>query len=250
MRNPTMIALALALAAGASAQAGPPSFTADTIQGHPKHGSLQGRLFSSPEGTRVESAFQGRQTVRITLPGKGIFRVLFPQNKTYMEQVGKPSPGMGAKPATPCEMAPSANCERIGDDKIGDIAVGKWSVKAPQGNSTMIVWWDPARNTPLRQEFSDGRVMESTFKGSETREGRAVERWVITFNTPQGQTMTSTRIVDPELDATVYEESPGGGTRELRNIKLVPADPSWFAVPEGYAKVDAPAQQQQQTPKQ
>lgn len=247
-------AFALVLAGSHQAGAESPSFVADMVQSHPQHGTQQGRMFSSPEGVRVETQQQGRQVVQISLPKLGVMRMLFPQERTYMEHAVPAVTDM-TQPETPCAGVGEAKCERVGSEKLGAVTADKYVITAPQraqgqAPATLLVWWDPQRKMPLRQEFSDGGVMNVTFKGPATHEGRPVEQWESTAKSGKGETQTTQQLFDTELGLAVREDFGGGAVRELRNIKIVKPDPSWFAVPQGFTKVEPQQQPPQPMPQQ
>ncbi len=241
------------LAGAAGAQAGSPSFTADTVQRHPQAGVQQGRIFVSELGTRMEGKDQqGRQVIQITLPKEGIMRVLFPEEGTYMEVQGPKAPAQPMpKPDNPCAMAPpESKCERVGTETLGAVATEQYRLTIKDAKGPVTVWWDPQRKLPLRQENPDGSSVQQTLRGETQYEGRRVEHWVTTMVTPQGQTHTVQRWDDLELKIPVYQQLGEGTTSELHNIRLVSPDPAWYQVPQGYRRVEPQQQQQQQQPQQ
>lgn len=224
--------------------AAPPSFTAETVQSHPQHGTVQGRMFVSEDGSRMETTVQGRQVVDITLPRQGIKRLLFPQERTYMELIG-PAVEQGRSvlsPENPCLLAGKGQCQKVGESRAGGAPVEQWSISPEQGQGPIVVWWDVRRKMPLREEFPDGRVIQVTFKGQVRHDGRPVEHWETTYHAADGKTQTSTQYYDPELGMPVREEFPDGSRNELRKIRVTAPDPSWFAVPADFQRIEPPRQ--------
>lgn len=239
---------ALLLAAGGSALAAP-SFTAEVVQSQAGQQPETGRMFMSEQGVRLEFQSQGRRTVNILLPRQGLMRVLFPDERTYFEIQAAAAQPPGTRPETPCPPAQSARCERTGTDRVGSAQTEVWritpSAPTPPGQQKpsraagpFQVWWDPIRRVALREQHADGAWAQMALVGTTTREGRKVEQWQTTITDTDGKTRRMTRWTDPELEVDVREEFPNGGSRELRDIRLVKPDPVWFEIPAGFRRID------------
>jgi len=255
MRTVGLVIVLVAAVAVTGARAETPSFVADVVQSHPQGGSQKGRIFVAPQGMRMEFSNQGRTMVQIMLPAQGVSRYLDPSQKTYMEMKGPVSQqAPGTQPDNPCQSFPNTICNKVGAEKLSDANTEKWQVNAKQGNQSVMIWWDAERKMIRRQQFSDGRVMQTTLAGTVDYEGRKVERWTATFTSQGQKAQSAERLFDPELGLAVKEQMPNGMMRSLHNIKVTRPDPNWFAVPAGYRKVDPPKQQmqggQQQRPMQ
>lgn len=229
------------LCAASGAFADGVSFTADAIQTHPQQGSEQGRLFVSDRGMRMERSQQGQTIVQISLPAEGIVRMLNPQHQTYMEmRTPAGGPGSGIKPENPCMGLGADRCKKGGIEAIGSAKAEKWTLTPEQAQGPIAIWWDPDRKLAVRQQFPDGTAMQMTMAGETTWEGRKVEKWQMTSTSAKGEVQKAEQLFDRELNMAVREQFPNGVVRELKNIKLVKADPAWFEVPKGYKEQQVP----------
>jgi len=245
MRTVGLAIVLVAATAVTGARAETPSYMADVVQSHSQGGSQKGRIFVAPQGMRMEFSNQGRTMVQIMLPAQGVSRYLDPGQKTYMEFKGPVSQqAPGSQPDNPCQSFPNAVCSKVGVEKLGDTNTEKWQVKAKQGSQSVMIWWDAGRKMIRRQQFSDGRVMQTTLAGTVDYEGRKVERWTATFTSRGQKAQSAERLFDPVLGIAVKEQMPNGMMRSLHNIRVTQPDPNWFVVPAGYKKVDPPKQQQ------
>ena len=242
----SLIAISAALLSlgTAEAVAGGVSFVADTHESYPKQGTVQGRMYVSEQGMRMERVQSGEQVVQISLPKQGIMRILFPAKRTYMEMKAPAGGGAGpgAKPENPCMGVAADRCKRLGAEAIGGIKAEKWQVSPQGAKGSAMVWWDPERKLSLRQELPDGSSSQMNFKGMADYEGRKVERWEMVSVSAKGQQQKAEQLMDRELGIAVREQFPGGILRELRNIRLTKADPSWFQIPQGF-RLQQPQQQ-------
>ena len=233
---------AVVLALTGMAQAAGPSFTADAVQSHPKHGTQQGKLTVSDLGTRFEVTQQGQTRVQIYDAVSGLTRALMPAQKTYMEWRG--GGGVpGVKPATPCPPNKQISCEKVAEETVGNVAAEKWQLRLQQGRTAMM-WWDAKRRMVVRQEADNGQVMQMTFLGGVRLDGRDVESWRTVYQSANGQQNQTEQYYDPAIGLAVRETFANGVVRELRNIKMVEPDPKLFQVPAGYRKIDPPRRPQ------
>lgn len=213
------------------------SFVAEATQTHPQGGVQKGKLYVSEQGMRFETRQGPRDVVQIVLPKQKITRVLFPADKVYMEMSGA-SALPADRPQSPCP--DSADCKKLGDEKLGGTVAEKWSVTQKGAPGPVTVWWDAARKMSVRQEYFDGRIAQMSLKGEEDYEGRNVERWVTDFILPNGQMSKAVQLYDPKLGVAVKEVHPNGVTRHLSNVQEQAGQAAWFDVPAGYRKVDPP----------
>ena len=227
-----------------------PAFTAEAIHTPPGQSPETGRVFISEQGSRFEFERKGRPVIQIMLPGQEVMRLLFPEDKTYVE-MAQLSPSKMESPATPCPLPAIAQCERTAVETLngrpvevwritfnqipGDISTGQQSV----ASGPIQIWWDSERKVAMREQYPDGGASTTTLKGKVDHQGRSVEHWQITLTRPDGETVRMSRWYDPELQTDVREERPNGAVREFRNIRLVAPDPAWFTVPAGYRRVDS-----------
>lgn len=225
-----------------AARAGGVSFVADASQAHAGGDAQQGRMFVSPAGVRFETGAGERQVVQIVLPKQKLTRVLIPSEKIYFEYSGA-APLPMDRPSTPCTSSATFECHKVGDEKIGAAMAEKWTARPKGAPAAMTIWWAPKRKMVLRQNYPDGRVVQMVLTGMDTYEGRPVERWETSYRLPNGQAQKAVQLFDVKLELAVRETQPNGTTRSLSNIREMAADPAWFAVPDGYSKIDAPAPQ-------
>ncbi len=227
-----------------------PAFTAEAIHTPPGQAPETGRVFISEQGSRFEFERKGRPVIQIMLPGQEVMRLLFPEDKTYVEMAQLP-PSRMESPTTPCPLPAIAQCEKTTVEKLngrpvevwritfnqipGDISTGQRSV----ASGPIQIWWDSERKLAIREQYPDGGSSKTTLRGKVDHQGRSVEHWQITLTRPDGETVQMSRWYDPELQTDVREERPNGAVREFRNIRLVAPDPAWFTVPAGYRRVDS-----------
>lgn len=237
--------LSLALVPGAAVAGGKKPFTATAVQSDKGQPAQSGTIFVSDNGTRFEYVERGRQMVKIVLPKQKIMRILFPQEKLYMEIQAPVDTPVEGDTTKPCPEIDGLTCKKIGDAKFGDFDVQQWQQHYAPTNATSMLWWEPVRNMIVRQEFPDGRILQLTFAGTVTFENREVERWDISLAAPDGKITTAYRLVDMDLGIIVKEENAATGmSRELRGLKVAASDRAWFDVPAGYQRIEAPKQPQ------
>ncbi|PLX36419.1 MAG: hypothetical protein C0606_14095 [Hyphomicrobiales bacterium] len=238
---------ALTLLGAGTAVAGPVEFSADAKITQPGAGAQTGTLYVSERGMRLEAEHNGRKIVEIRLPKEQVNRILFPDDKTYVEMPLPPGMTAGAtQKDKPCETSEMIACEQGDDEELDGAKLQTWTVKPTGAPSGIKVWWDATRKMPIRQMFPDGRSIQATMKGSETFADRSVERWEISFQMPGAPAQTGTILHDPEYGLNVFEGLPGGMQRELRNVKMGAPDAALFEVPEGYTMMGQPPQDAQQ----
>ncbi len=246
-----LVAVGMGMFLTASPALAAPAFTAEAIHAPPGQSPETGRVFISEQGSRFEFERKGRPVIQIMLPGQAVMRLLFPEDKTYVEMTQLPQSKI-AHPKTPCPLPEVAQCEQTAVETLngrsvevwritfnqmpGDLAAGKKSI----ASGPIQIWWDAERKVAIREQYPDGGLSTTTLRGRVDHQGRSVEHWQVTLTRPDGETVQMSRWYDPELQTDVREERPNGTVREFRNIRLVAPDPAWFAVPAGYRRVDSP----------
>lgn len=242
MRTLLLAVFSFGLVAGPAGAENDKTFIATAIQTAPNTPPQSGKIYVSPEGTRFEFVEHGRKVVQIILPKQKIMRVLFPQEKVFLEtQAPTDTPIVSSVPSSPCPAHAAMTCEKLSVDKFGDLNVERWSqsVQGVQGQSTF--WWEPERRMIVRQEFPDGRIMQMNLVGEEDFNKRKTERWTISFAHPGQKVESGMRLIDTGLGIIVKEQSPSGMVRELKDIAVVKVDQKWFAVPAGFQQIKAPS---------
>jgi len=241
-----------ALASAASAAANNAQmYSATAISQIPGQPERVGKIVKSGSNMRLEYQRNGRDTVQIILPTKGLMYFLNPKTKTYSEIRGQAVPERSATEyKSPCPPAPNTRCERIGQATISGIQAERWLIATPGQAGPVVILWDPARRHALSEEFSNGGKMLMTFRAMEDISGRPTERWDISLTRPGQKTATGTWWFDPELRVAVRENLPGGETRRLDDLVVGPVDPALFQVPDGWTRVKqaAPSRAQPANP--
>ena len=224
------------------ASTGQVEFSADLVQSGPQGMTSEGRIFVGRYGVRTEMSQDGKKVVQVHDKKNQVTRILFPEQRSYMEQPGPgPAPGSSGKGmvTNPCQGMPGAQCRNLGKETISGRTAVKWEVTIDQQGQTLrsTQWIDAERGMPLRQETERGR-MELIMVGVEQLAGRKVEKWQMEISAEGQPLQTMTQWFDPQLSLAIREEFPGGMVREMRNIRVGTQDPSLFTVPSGYQKID------------
>ncbi|MCW8916090.1 MAG: hypothetical protein OQK24_09595 [Magnetovibrio sp.] len=201
-----------------------------------------GKLFVSDQGVRYEYVERGREMIKIVLHKEQVMRILFPQEKQFIEikaPAGTPAPGMENE--KPCPPVDGLVCEKVADAKFGNLAVEQWSQTHAPSKTSSKLWWEPVRKMVVRQEYSTGQIMQLTRLEDVDFEGRSVEHWDVSFATPDGKVSKMSRYIDMDIGIIVKVDDPARGMkRELRNVKVATDDQGWFSVPQGYQRIKAP----------
>lgn len=246
---PLVAAMAAALVAGpAHAQSSGVQFSAETIQSGPQGPVSKGKMYVGKNRMRVEAEQQGRQFVRITDDDKQVEWILFPEQRSYMERRAPPgTPKKAERPAgdtNPCAAGmPGMQCTKLGTETLSGRKTDKWEISFSHQGQTLKTtqWIDTERGTPLRQEMAGGQAMEVKLVGTETLDGRKVEKWEVTTTMPNQAPSKSYQWYDPEIRLAVRQDLPGGAVSELKNIRVAEQPDALFSIPEGYSRTEQPA---------
>lgn len=233
MRSRLVAAAALTVTGGGAALAGP-QFTADAVQTQPGQEMRYGKLMVGEKGSRFEFQQAGQPVVQIVRPSEGRTLTLYPLTRTYVESKSDVAGAMPDLQAdAPCKPSADVECKKDADQTGLSGQIERWTV-TPKSGGGMTVWWDAKRKMTIRQEMSDGRVMQATLRGSMPFDGRAVENWEVLYMSPAGQFRRGMSLYAPDLGFTVVEQQPDGVMRELRNVQAGAPDAKLFDLPEGY----------------
>ncbi len=251
MKTRPLIALFAALTLSSTARAQSlPSYTAETVQTTPDQPDRAGVITKSGQLLRLEFTQDGQQIIQILRPTEGITYVLFPATQSYIERRGPAAPEEFADSYTPpCPTEAEQNglqCRRLGLEVYQSIPVERWHISAEGDPSQMLILWDPTRKRALRQEMSNGTLVQMTFLGRQEIENREAEHWVTEVSRQGAVTMRNEWWYDPALKLVLRETLPDGTRRKLQNIIVGEVDPRLFTVPDGWQRLDAPAQPQQE----
>ncbi|MEZ5540483.1 MAG: DUF4412 domain-containing protein [Pseudomonadota bacterium] len=221
-------------------------FSADTVESHPQQGDRKGKLFIGKNKVRTEYDMNGQTIVQIIDLDKQEAIILNPEEQTFMRrQAGGQDmmqQGMGKRERDPCAGMQNLTCKQGGIETINGRKARKWEITSSVGgqSGSMQFWLDEERQIPIRQLMPDGSSMEARMLGVETVNGRKAEKWEMTAQYPNGQSMVSYQWYDPALQMIISEEQPGGFKRDLINIRQEAQPAVVFSVPAGYREVSLP----------
>ncbi len=223
-------------------------FSAEMVQRGPDGQTTSGKMYVGDGKTRMEMSQDGREIVRISDQERHVDWVLFPDQKSYLERSAAPgSEGAAVQKtpsaeADPCAGIPGLTCRRVGEEDVGGRAAIKWEMSATEQGETLTgaQWLDVERGLPLKSVAPNGQTMELKLLGTETIDGRQVEKWQATVQVPNQQPVESFQWYDPELKLAVRAELPGGVVSELKDVRVGTQPDSLFVVPAGYTRVTMP----------
>jgi hypothetical protein len=222
-------------------------FSADAYQTVPQSPPRVSRMYVGDGRMRMEYDANGQQAVEISAPAEGLFVLLFPQQRSYVERKAAAAPDLAGRAADtsrgPCGDLPNASCKALGSEPVNGRDAEKWEMVVTRDGRQLraLYWLDRERHLPLKVFAPDGTATELNMIGIETLAGRSVEKWSTRTTRPDGQVNEATQWYDPELRVAIREEFPGGFVRELRNIQVGTQPASLFEVPAGYTRLAEPA---------
>ena len=218
-------------------------FSADAVQVSPGRPPLVSKMYVSKSAVRTEMLQNGSRVTDISYFKKGKRILLYPDQKTYMEQTGLPIPSTksGKSTKSPCDGVPNVKCKKLEKETLNKIKVQKWQVERNVNGKTFksLHWIDNKRHLAVKDIFSDGGVSELKMLGKDKLNGRNVEKWESRYTHPSGQNQLSRQWYDSQLKMVIKEERPGGFLRELKNIKVKKQDKKLFKIPDNYRKLEA-----------
>jgi outer membrane lipoprotein-sorting protein len=215
-------------------------FSADMIQSGPQ-GSSEGKMFVGDNSMRMEMEQGGQKIVQIIDQQRQVQWILYPEQRSYMEQKAPATAGPTAKTGSgdPCAGMPGASCRQLGTETVNGREAVKWEMTfSHQGKTaTSSQWIDAERQIPLRTETQDGATTELLILGEEELGGRTVEKWEMRMSRPGQDPQSSFQWYDPELKIAIREEFPGGYIRELVNIEQGAQPSDLFTIPAGFSRI-------------
>jgi hypothetical protein len=242
--------LTVALAVPVQADTAGAQFSAEMVRRGPDGQVTSGKMFVGDGRTRMEMSQQGNVVVRISDQKRRMEWILFPAEQSYLERgappgdaAGPPAPVAAPSAETdPCAGAPGLTCRRVGVEDVNGRPAVKWEMSMTQQGQTLTgtQWLDVERALPLKHLMPDGRTMELKLLGTETIDGRSVEKWEMTTTVPKQQPTRTFQWYDPELKLAVREEFPGGYVSELKDIRVGAQPEDLFVVPAGYTRKTLP----------
>jgi hypothetical protein len=243
------IILFVAIQSLVSAYAFTKPFSADAIQAAPGMQKTQMKLYmSSNQSVRIEMMTPNGAIVQQFFPRTGLMRVIYPDRGEYLEQQSPTPLSMpGSVVTNPCDGLPDAKCQQIGDEMIDGQPAVHWQIvrRGPNGQEMKIdQWLEKQRGITLKEVLPGGASIHARMAGTEKLNGRDAERWEVVMSSSDGKQQTGTRWYDKELGITIREEFPNGAVRELQNIRVQEPDANLFNIPDGFRKLDIPAEQQ------
>lgn len=223
-------------------------FSAQMVQSDPRGQEVTGMMYVGDNKIRTEMQQSGQQFVHIIDNDKGVSWMLYPAQKSYMEQRAQgqsPIPQVPDAKANPCAGMPEMQCQQLGTEMVNGRQAVKWEMKfSYQGQTfTGLQWLDVERGIPLRQELPNGQRTELRLLGFETLNGRQVEKWEMSSFGQNQQEQRSFQWYDPKLKLAIREEFSDGHRRELRNIREGQQPDHLFMIPAGYEQISLPTMQ-------
>ena len=240
----------LILGAGLAPAQSLPSYSAETVQTTPDQPDRTGVITKSGNFLRLEFTQDGQQIIQILRPTEGLTFVLYPASRSYVEQRSPAQPEEFAgsySPPCPTEAEEGGLiCNRLGLEVYQSIPVERWHIGADGDASQMLILWDPERKRALRQEMSNGTLVQMTFLGMQKVANREAEHWVTEISRQGVATLRNEWWYDKALKLVLRETLPDGTHRQLQNITVGPVDPSVFTVPDGWQRLEASVQAPQE----
>lgn len=250
MQNPLRLVVILGAVCAFSAQAeiAGVEFSADMVSRGPDGEMTTGKMYVGDTRMRIEMSQQGRQVVRINDQNRRMEWILFPEQKSYMERTMASGPDAQTPASTPsadanpCAGVAGLTCRKVGEEDVSGRPAIKWEMTVVRDGQSAsgAQWIDAERGLPLKYQMPNGQSMELQMLGSETIDGRAVEKWRMTTAMPNQQPIETFQWYDPQLELSVREEFPGGFVRELDNIEIGKQPDALFEVPADYSKMQTP----------
>ena len=242
------LTVGLTLAAGAHAGFTDVEFSAEMRQSGPQ-GSTTGMMYVGKDRMRMEMEQGGQQIIQIIDAKNQVQWLLYPDQHAYMENRGGGSQPSGMEKSlasNPCAGVRGVTCKNLGKETIAGREAAKWEMTYTQEGKTYssTQWIDLERDTPLRTRMADGSGSELKILGTETLNGRTVEKWEMVYTSPDQAAERSYQWYDPKLKITVREEFPGGHVRELVNIREGQLPNHLFKIPAGYKRISTPTPSQ------
>lgn len=219
-------------------------FSATAVQSTPDGRSREAKMYVGDNQVRMEHRRGDLTMVEIYDMKNQRVLLLVPNQSIYMQREvpgnSGANPMLPPKDSNPCKAIPDSKCTKLGSETLYNRPVSKWEVSVERDGEQMrsLHWIDDERFMSLRDVWPDGVVSEQTLAGSETLNGRSVERWVKTTTLKEGKKEITTQWYDPQLQIAIREQLPGGLFRELKDIDVAPQPQTLFDVPEGYRQVE------------
>jgi len=221
-------------------------FSAQAQQSTPDKKSRHAKIYVGDNRVRLDYRQDGKTMVEIYDIENQRALLLVPEYTIYIEQEIPPEglrnpllpPGDGD--ANPCNLAPQAECQRLGEDTLYGKQVVLWEMTIRRDDQVLrsLHWIDEQRQMLLRQLWEDGTSSEMRPLGNALLDGRDTERWQLTISRDDVESIQSTQWYDPELEIVIREELPGGYFRELTDIQLAEQPAKLFRIPDSYRKME------------
>ncbi|MES9882089.1 MAG: hypothetical protein ABW185_14535 [Sedimenticola sp.] len=218
-------------------------FSASIRMSGPQGEVSEGHLYVRKGEVRADLNQNGQQLIQISSESKQLTWLINPAKQTYIEHQHV-APGLieqsRAGKVNPCQGLAGAECLSLGEELLLGRPSEKWSVTINTSGTKVhaLQWIDAERKFLIRQEADDGGLhMEQRMFGTETLNGRLVEKWEVSLSESNKAPVRSYRWFDPELNVVIREEHPGGYVQEMKGFKISEQNPKLFAVPAGFSKV-------------
>lgn len=220
-------------------------FSADITTSGPDVPAATGKMFIGDGRVRIEMKQDGREVVRIHDQQRRVEWILFPADKRYLENAAPVSENSAPPPPpsaedNPCAGLQDVTCQRIGSEQVGGRDAIKWEMTVTRDGKTLTgaQWLDVQRGLPVKYVMPNGQSMELTMLGTETLNGRDVEKWEMVVKVPEQAPLRTLQWYDPQLKLAVREQFPGDNVQALEHIQLGAQPDDLFRVPAEYTRME------------
>jgi hypothetical protein len=215
------------------------SFTADAVQ-HRGAEVSHAKMFWNDGNVRFEYMGQGIPMVQIFDNKNSEVIRLDTAKKVYIERELTDQQAVPVKTGTekkynPCDDYPGAECTRLKSAELNDRQADKWLItfEVDSRDHHVFQWIDKKHQILVRQQNSDGSVLDVKILDDQEINGRQVRRVDMNAMDSDGNSVRATQWYDPVLDIVVRQQADDGAIDELRNIKLATIKTEMFAIPKG-----------------
>ncbi|MGN7612890.1 hypothetical protein ACQZV8_12490 [Magnetococcales bacterium HHB-1] len=122
-----------------------------------------GRMFVSRWGVRSEGKHGNKKIIFIYNNKKKKVWLLFPENKTYIQEDGAPErPPLPDEANSPCNQNKNYLCQRQGKVFLKERLTWHWLISTfdKKGKKFHHLWIDPRLKVAIREQYDDGLIME------------------------------------------------------------------------------------------
>ncbi len=201
-------------------------------------------LYVDGDKVREEFTRADRRFIRIRNPERGAMWLVVPERQQYGT---RPLP-QGGSPDSPeealrgmCTAQDAVRCEAQGTETVAGRPARKWRIVSHLRGRPQVSyqWFDQETELPVRQVRPNGSMVELVFQETTEYNGRPVQIWDSVMQRPNGEQQRGRKWYDPALETMIRETYPGGGYRELTDIRVGDLDDALFQPPADYREIEA-----------